>query len=183
MAGLAATGNLAGSTPQTLARNVKSLFDKTVSLCALLAGGLVALICAVTFYEVVARYLFNAPTTWSLDISIYAMFWACFLGGAYTLREGGHVAVDVIVRRLGEARQRRITMAVYGLVTLFFAVVSWRGAVACLEAYEFGELTMSVMRFPLYLPLLAIPVGGTLLTAQSLVTAVAAWRGQRIDSA
>ena len=63
---------------------MKPLFEKLVSLCALLAGGLVALVCAVTFYEVISRYVFNAPTTWSLDISIYAMFWACFLGGAYT---------------------------------------------------------------------------------------------------
>ena len=158
---------------------MKPLFDRMVSLCALLAGGLIVVVCAVTFYEVVARYVFNAPTTWSLDISSYAMFWACFLGGAYTLREGGHVAVDVIVRRLGEARQRWIAVAVYSLVTLFFAVVSWRGAVACLEAYEFGELTMSVLRFPLYLPLSAIPVGSALLTGQSLVTTVEAWQNQQ----
>ena len=79
---------------------MKPLFDRMVSLCALLAGGLIVVVCAVTFYEVVARYVFNAPTTWSLDISIYAMFWACFLGGAYTLREGGHVAVDVRLRFL-----------------------------------------------------------------------------------
>lgn len=149
-----------------------------VSLCALLAGALVVLVCAVTFYEVVARYVFNAPTTWSIDISTYAMFWACFLGGAYTLREGGHVAVDVIVRRLGVTRRRTIALAVHGLAALFFAVVTWRGAVACLDAYELGEVTMSVLRFPLYLPLLAIPVGGALITAQILVSAMETWRGE-----
>jgi TRAP-type C4-dicarboxylate transport system permease small subunit len=154
------------------------LFDKTVSSCALLAGALVVLVCAVTFYEVVARYVFNAPTTWSIDISTYAMFWACFLGGAYTLREGGHVAVDVIVRRLGVTRRRTIALAVHALGALFFAVVTWRGAVACLEAYELGEVTMSVLRFPLYLPLLAIPVGGALITAQILVSAMETWRGE-----
>ncbi len=163
-----------------MARIVKPLFEKLVSLCALLAGGLVALVCAVTFYEVISRHVFNAPTTWSLDISIYAMFWACFLGGAYTLREGGHVAVNVVVRCLGEAQQRSIAMTVYALIALFFAVVSWQGAVACLEAYEFGEITMSVLRFPLYLPLSAIPLGGSLLTAQSLIAVVETWRREGV---
>ncbi len=159
---------------------MKALFEKTVSLGALLAGGLVVVVCAVTFYEVVSRYVFGAPTTWSIDISIYAMFWAAMLGGAYTLREGGHVAVDVVVRRLGGAERRWIAATVYGLVALFFAVVSWQGAVASLEAYEFGEVTMSVLRFPAYLPLLAIPVGGALITAQSLVSAVESWRGETV---
>ncbi len=159
---------------------VKPLFHKTVSLCALVAGGLVVVVCAVTFYEVVSRYLFNAPTTWSLDISIYAMFWACFLGAAYTLREGGHVAVDVVVRRLGEAPRRWVALAIHGLVAIFFAVVSWQGLVACLEAYEFGEVTTSVLRFPLYLPMAAIPVGGALITGQCLVMAAATWRGEDV---
>ncbi len=158
---------------------MKPLFDKTVSLCAVLGGGLLVVVSAVTLYEVVSRYVFGAPTTWSIDISIYAMFWACFLGGAYTLREGGHVAVDVIVRRLGDTWRRRIALVIHALVALFFAVVTWRGAVASLEAYQFGEVTMSVLRFPSYLPLLAIPVGGALITVQTLVSAAEEWHGEK----
>ena len=147
------------------------LFHRTVSLCAVLAGILIFFVCGVTFFEIVTRYAFGAPTTWSIDISTYAIFWATFLGGAHCLREGGHVAVDVLVRWLGTPAQRGISTAVYGSLGVFSGLVAWRGGVACLEAYEFGEVTMSVLRFPLYLPLSAIPLGSTLIAIQAFVLA------------
>ncbi|MBT7955671.1 MAG: TRAP transporter small permease [Rhodospirillaceae bacterium] len=158
---------------------INSLFDKVILFCAALAGILIMVVCAITFYEVVARYLFNAPTTWSIDISTYAMFWACFLGGAYTLREGGHVAVDVVVRGLDDTYRRSISRFVFGLVALFAGLVAWRGGLACVDAYEVGEVTMSVLRFPLYVPMLAVPVGGTLIAAQALMMAT---KGQIVGS-
>jgi TRAP-type C4-dicarboxylate transport system permease small subunit len=146
---------------------------------ALLAGVLIVAACLVICYEVAARYLLGAPTTWSIDISSYLMLWATFLGSAYTLREGGHVAVDLLLRWLHAGQRRALDLAIHAAIALFTALVVWQGAVACSEAYRFGEVTMSVLRFPLYLPLLAIPVGGSLLLLQAVLALVDGWRGTR----
>ncbi len=150
---------------------MKGLFDRAVSICAMCSGFLLLLVCGVTFFEIVARYVFSAPTTWSIDISTYAVFWATFLGAAYCLREGGHITVDVMVRKFKPALRHGILFGVYISVGAFFGLVAWQGGVACIEAYEFGEVTMSVLRFPLYLPLSAIPLGATLVAVQALVLA------------
>jgi len=147
--------------------------NSLVSLSAVLAGLLILIVCGVTFFEVVSRYVFNTPTTWSIDISVYGVFWATFLGGAYTLREGGHVAVDVVVRKLGGGFRNSIAVLVFFCVAAFCTIVAWRGWVACIDAYEFGEVTMSVLRFPLYVPMAAVPVGGTLMALQALLMAAA----------
>jgi TRAP-type mannitol/chloroaromatic compound transport system permease small subunit len=45
-------------------------------------------------YEVFARYLFNAPTVWSYDVT-YMLYGALFmLGAAYALHKGAHIRTD-----------------------------------------------------------------------------------------
>ncbi len=45
-------------------------------------------------YEVMARYLFNAPTIWSFDVT-YMLYGTIFmLGAAYALHKGAHIRTD-----------------------------------------------------------------------------------------
>jgi len=153
-----------------------------VTAGALVAGILVIAVCAITFYEVVARYVFGAPTTWSIDASTYAVFWATFLAGPFTLREGGHVAVDVLLRRAQVRTRRLAATGSLAVVAAFSALIAWQGAAACLDAYRFGEVTMSVLRVPLYVPMAAVPVGCTLLAIQALALLGPAWRSSGGES-
>src|SRR5229473_1034310 len=53
----------------------------------------VPLVLAVA-YEVMARYLFNAPTIWSFDVT-YMLYGTIFmLGCAYALHKGAHIRTD-----------------------------------------------------------------------------------------
>jgi hypothetical protein len=48
----------------------------------------------VVAYEVFARYLFDAPTIWSFDIT-YMLYGTIFmLGSAYALHKGAHIRTD-----------------------------------------------------------------------------------------
>ena len=53
----------------------------------------VPLVLAVA-YEVVSRYVFDAPTIWSFDVT-YMLYGAIFmLGCAYALHKGAHIRTD-----------------------------------------------------------------------------------------
>ena len=53
----------------------------------------VPLVLAVS-YEVIARYLFNAPTIWSFDVT-YMLYGTIFmLGSAFALHKGAHIRTD-----------------------------------------------------------------------------------------
>src|SRR5438876_2807587 len=53
----------------------------------------VPLVLAVAF-EVIARYVFNAPTIWSFDVT-YMLYGTIFmLGAAYALHKGSHIRTD-----------------------------------------------------------------------------------------
>jgi len=84
-------------------------------------GGIVSylsvLLIVVITYEVMARYIFNAPTMWSYDLSymVGGGFWV--LAGAYAILHNTNVRVDVVYVRLRRKRQLLIDIV---LTVLFF---------------------------------------------------------------
>ena len=61
---------------------------------------------AFIIYDVVMRYVFNAPTRWAFDVTkqMYG-FYFVMLGG-YALRHQSHVRVDLITERLANWPRR-----------------------------------------------------------------------------
>ena len=59
----------------------------------LLAGILVMFMASMVFFQVVMRYLFSMPTSWSDEIAIYAMLWSVYVSVAWAVRERAHIRV------------------------------------------------------------------------------------------
>ena len=135
---------------------------------AALGAVLIAAITVVVFYEVVARYVFAAPTEWSMELTSYALVWCGFFGAAYTLRRGRHVRVDLLLERLPVSAQRTLELFV-DLVGLGFSVlVTYQGARFVYQSYITESTSVSPLRVPLFIPELAVPVGAALLALQFL---------------
>src|SRR5690554_4888028 len=76
-------------------------------------GWLIVLMTLGTGYEVIVRYIFNAPTPWALDVS-FIMYGTLFMmGGAYTLSRGGHVQGDFIYRLWQPRTQAKLDLVLY----------------------------------------------------------------------
>jgi TRAP-type mannitol/chloroaromatic compound transport system permease small subunit len=73
---------------------ITSKIDRVTDTIGLVVAWLnIPLVLAVT-YEVVARYVFNAPTIWVFDMT-YMLYSAIFmLGAAYALHKGAHIRTD-----------------------------------------------------------------------------------------
>ena len=73
---------------------------KAIDRISIVSGKIVAwMILPMSFslvYEVVARYVFNAPTIWASDVSqiLYGMFF--MLGSAYALQRQQHIRTDFL---------------------------------------------------------------------------------------
>jgi len=79
-------------SPQLLAVTAKiDRFTDAIGFCVAWLN--VPLVLAVS-YEVIARYVFNAPTIWVFDVT-YMLYSAIFmLGAAYALHLGAHIRTD-----------------------------------------------------------------------------------------
>ncbi len=50
------------------------------------------------FFQVLTRFIFNAPSTWSEVISRSTMIWCVFMGAAATFRGGYMMAVELVYK-------------------------------------------------------------------------------------
>lgn len=73
-------------------------------------------------YEVISRFLFNAPTFWSYDISYMVGGTAMVLGSAWTLKVGQHVRVDIFYYNFSPKVQA--VMDIINSFILFFPVIT-----------------------------------------------------------
>lgn len=141
-------------------------------------AALVGLI-AVTLYEVVARYVLNAPTLWSSDIG-YMLNGALFLlATAYTLQSGNHIRVDFFSARFPPRVQDWIN-AVFFVAILVPAMtwLSWVTARRFWRAFETNELDPMSSWAPVIWPFyLVLTVGFVSLTLQIVVEAIRHVRG------
>jgi TRAP-type mannitol/chloroaromatic compound transport system permease small subunit len=109
----------------TIIRVIDWFTDRTGTLIAWLS---LPLVLAVA-YEVVSRYLFNAPTVWAFDVT-YMLYGSLFmLGAAYALHKGAHIRTDFFWEKFS-ARKKGLIDTISYLVFFFpslivLMVISW----------------------------------------------------------
>lgn len=151
----------------TFVRGVDAL---TWAAAVVAAALLIGISCAV-FYEVVVRAL-GAPTEWSLELTTYALVWCGFVGAAYTLKNGRHVRVDLLVERLSPRTARHLEL-VADVVALAFCMLMVLHGIEYVHLSWVNEATsVSPLRVPLFIPQAAVPVGMALLSLQLLARVV-----------
>lgn len=121
---------------------LESAFDKVANFVGHLTGILMILMMLNVFYDVVMRYFFNTGS-----IAMQEMEWHLFsvvilLGISYTLKEDGHVRVDLIYDNLSDKKRAVINLVGTFVFLIPFALLILFGSIDFVqEAYQTGEIS------------------------------------------
>lgn len=131
-------------------------------------------------YEVVARYVFNAPTMWAFDISYMLNGVLFLLGAAYALKHDAHVRIDFLSQKFPLRVQQGINAVVYLLVLLpLVGAFSWIATGKAYRAYLTGAVEEVSPWAPLMWPFYgALALGLWAMTLQLLAEGIKFARGQ-----
>jgi TRAP-type C4-dicarboxylate transport system permease small subunit len=98
--------------------------------------GIVSIMVAVVFAQVVARYGFNRSFGWADEIGRLAFVWSVFLGMAVAVRARGHIAIELVLEALpGSARWAARAAIALGCA-LLSAIVAWEAALIALDQWD-----------------------------------------------
>jgi TRAP-type C4-dicarboxylate transport system permease small subunit len=102
--------------------------DRRLSGLALnLACLLLALICVLGLWQVLARFVFSQPSTWTEEAMRRLLIWCVMLGVVVAFRRGALVSVDLMLR-LSRGWWRRVVRSLITVSSLaFLAVLLWFG--------------------------------------------------------
>ncbi|MCF6368106.1 TRAP transporter small permease subunit [Rhizobium halophilum] len=135
-------------------------------LFAILSTILIILAMLVVCQMILMRYVFRVATIWQTDFVVFSATAAMFVGAPYVLLKGGHVGVDVVELLLADKSRARLRLvgAVLGLIfCVIMLAATW---VQFHEAWVGDWKHSSVWAPPLWIPLLALPVGFAMLCLQ-----------------
>lgn len=94
-------------------------------------------IVAVTLYEVVARYVFDAPTIWANELTLFLCAIVFLWSGLYIIRRDEHLRISIVydlsppwLRRVFDAAALACALVFFGAIAWFGFPSSWRAMVA-----------------------------------------------------
>ena len=127
---------------------------------------------AVVVLQVVCRYLFNNSLFWSEELARMLLVQITFLGASVAFRSRGHIAVDILVARLGSrSRQLLQTVSLLACAALFAAMLAY--------GWSFGQTLVlqqaAALPVNLAVPFAVIPVSGGVLLLHCLAMFIEQW--------
>jgi TRAP-type C4-dicarboxylate transport system permease small subunit len=150
------------ASPSWLARFEQGFVRLNQALIVLLMASMAILV----FSNVVMRYVFNQSIFWVEEFTQIQMIWVAYLGAGLALREGRHVAVDM----LQDWMPAPLRKTVRGLIALAMALFLVTLFVLGLQiaAFTWSQETPA-MGLPAGLPYLGIPIGAAAMLLHLLM--------------
>ncbi|MEM6464179.1 MAG: TRAP transporter small permease [Pseudomonadota bacterium] len=140
-------------------KSLGQLHDTTSRALFTLAGAALVLVVMLYAFEVLARYFFDAPTTWSGEAVQYALAVLLFCALPDVTRRAAHVAIDIVPETLSEKRRWQLAKTNNLVACLVTATAGWIVGREALTQFDRGLLTNAAHPIPRWWLTAAIAIG------------------------
>ena len=153
-----------GSPPGRFARSLAAIGRFRDLAERVLAGALIFLAVALMTLEIVLRNLAGTSIVGVEQIGVFLIAWSIFLGAAFGVARNIHVRVDVLQMMM--PRPVRLACEVVGWLgaLVFSLALAWSGYKLVEETRMLGDMTMGLLRIPMWIPQLIMPLAGVLIS-------------------
>ena len=129
---------------------------------------IILIVCAFILYEVLKRYLLNAPTIWVHE-STQLLFGACaILAGGFILKQDAHIRVDIIYEKLSQRSRAMMDIVTFPVFFIYTATLLYFSAELAWDSVAKLEYSGSFWNPPIYPFKAMMPIGAFLLLLQGL---------------
>jgi TRAP-type C4-dicarboxylate transport system permease small subunit len=142
------------------------LLDGLILVSGYFSGVAILAATLIICEQVVVRYVFNAATIWQVEIAVYLLIAATFLGAPYGLKQNAHINIDLLIIHFSDRFQRNLHIVTSFLALLFCIFLAWRGCVMWWEAYTGDWKSSTILGVPLIYPYAILPLGMALTSLQ-----------------
>ncbi len=161
----------AGAAPSSFGRFLHRAdegFFRLESGLNLVAALVILAVMLLGVFQVFGRKLINLPVPGYVDVIEFAMGVFAFIAIAYTQRLGGHVRMEIFLKRLRGRPLWVVEAAGTLIVIAIVAVLAWFGYEHFLRAWNIGDSTIDI-QLPLWPSKLLVPVAFAVLLVRLFI--------------
>jgi len=126
----------------------------------------------VLVYEVVMRYVFNRPTIWAHETSCMLYGAHFILGGAYALKHGAFVNVEVFYMRFPKRTKAVIDLFTWTMFYVFVGALLLKSLPWAWESFTVREFTDSTWGPPVWPVKWTIPFAAFFMLMQGMTKTI-----------
>ena len=117
-------------------------------------------------YDVVMRYVFNVPTSWSLEVNTFLVIFITMIPSSEVLREDSHLRIGFFISKFEPKTQNVVRRVAALLGVAFCALMTKNGLSIAISAFQYDQRMSTPLGTPMVIPYLFIPFGFTVLGLQ-----------------
>jgi len=129
-------------------------------------------------FEIVMRYVFNAPTIWVDEISRILQIWVVYLAAAYVLKHREMVTIELILSDPNSLLRRIAETISVAVMYVFTGAAVYYGFELWLKETLAGHTTDTYLAPPKWFTHAPVWVGCGLLMLQGVCHLIRVWTGQ-----
>lgn len=121
------------------------------------------LLMIVTVYAVFARYVLRSPSMYAMEVSTYLLLVVAWGSVGWAHYVNRHVSMEAFTVTLNRKWRRCADIVSQITILVFCSVLLWSGSKVVITAIARNYRSASLLKFPLWVAYLAIPVGAVTL--------------------
>ncbi|MDH3233057.1 MAG: TRAP transporter small permease subunit [Alphaproteobacteria bacterium] len=133
------------------------MLDRVVDFLAAVAGIILCALVAVICVDVAGRNFKLFTLSWSLESAQIALYCMTFLAAPWVLKNGGHIAVDLLIQNLSTAKAQRVGRFTSMIGAIVCGVLTYYAVRVFLDFLIDGQLVHGSMIYPRWLVYIPAP--------------------------
>ena len=122
-----------------------------------------ALICLITFANVLVRYFSDESFAFTEEFSVFLMVVLTFVGASAAFAKNSHIRMSFVVQKLPPRIAHRIEIAVMAVAASLFAIIVWYGIKLLADDWNF-DTTSPGIGIPQWIYTVWLPLLSALIT-------------------
>src|SRR5690606_31721846 len=140
--------------------NFREKLDKIVAHLLVVILGI--MVVNVT-WQVLSRYVFQSPSSFTDELSRYMLIWLGMLGAAYVAGKNDHLAIDILPQKLTGKPKMRLMVFIHIIIIAFVLPVMIMGGGNLVYITFVLEQKSATLQVPLAYIYSIIPLSGILI--------------------
>jgi len=119
--------------------------------------------------QVISRYVFNNPPSWTEELARYCQVWLIILTSSICIKKGNHLAVDYLSHKFSIKTNRIIKFTISILIVMYLCVVVVFG----IRLVAVGDYQVSpAMQIKMSYIYLIFPIGGFIMLLEAVINSI-----------
>ena len=152
-------------------------YTRLIEGLATLAGLIIAAVCLLIVWDVIARNLGMQPPASTVALTEYALLYFTMAAAPWLVRTRGHIIVEVLHARLGPASRSIVDKLILAICLIVSVIVCVLATILMVEAWQRGEVEIRSLNMPRWLLFGPLAVGFGLMATEFLRLAI---RGEAV---